>query len=191
MGRVAPNKHVLAAAALALLASLVVLAIPVRASSATVGTTNCAHATESVRQVGAGKLRRAVLCLINAERRRHARETLNSDRRLRRAAAKHTEAMIEANCLSHRCPGEPDLHQRVRRSGYLKGARSWRYAENTGCALTAEAMVANWMGTTFHRINILRGKFEDVGVAADRDRVRSRCKRGYGTFTAVFAFRIG
>ena len=149
----------------------------------------CPNANRPAAQVKISELRSAVFCLINEERRRHGREALRTSRNLQEAARKHAVAMTDTGCLSHRCPGEPPLRNRIRRSGYLDGARVWRYAENTGCARTARAMVANWMAITFHRVNILRGRFEDIGIAPTHKRVEGRCNAGFSTFSAVFGFR--
>jgi uncharacterized protein YkwD len=153
------------------------------------GSSECAHAGEPIREVSTGQLRKAVLCLLNDERSRHARSRLALSRRLGKAAQRHTDTMVDTNCLSHSCHGEPDLEGRIRKSGYLKGAHRWQFAENTGCGLSAESMVANWMASTFHRINILGKKFHDIGIGLSDQRVPRRCSEGYGTFTTVFAFR--
>jgi uncharacterized protein YkwD len=151
--------------------------------------TGCDHATDPVRKLTSGQLRKATVCLLNQERSRHARPRLTPSVRLDEAAQSHTEKMVETNCLTHVCPDEPKLEARIRKSGYLKGARKWQFAENTGCGSTAEAMVGNWMASTFHRINVLGKKFRDLGVGLSDERVRSRCRPGFGTFTTVFAFR--
>jgi uncharacterized protein YkwD len=97
--------------------------------------------------------------------------------------------MVSADCLAHRCGDEPNLEGRLRQAGYFNGVKSWRYAENTGCGASAEAMVANWMASVYHRVNILDPDFAEIGVGASEDRVHGRCKRGYGTFTVVFGER--
>jgi uncharacterized protein YkwD len=153
------------------------------------GQSDCAHAGDPIREVSMPQLRKAFLCLLNKERSRHARSRLALSKKLGKAAQVHTDTMVATNCLSHSCPGEPDLEGRIRKSGYLKGAHRWQYAENTGCGLSAESMVANWMASTFHRINILGKKFRDIGIGLSHRRVPKRCKAGYGTFTTVFAYR--
>jgi uncharacterized protein YkwD len=149
----------------------------------------CDHAGDAIRDVSTPQLRKAVLCLLNDERSRHARSRLSISKKLGKAAQAHTDTMVATNCLSHSCGHEPDLEGRIRKSGYLKGAHRWQFAESTGCGLSAEAMVQNWMASTYHRINVLGKKFRDVGIGLSDKRVRSRCRQGYGTFTAVFAFR--
>jgi uncharacterized protein YkwD len=178
----------IAAAVAVVLASLAIAARPGGGGGGG-DPTGCAHASEPVRQITGGQLRKAVTCLINKQRSRHARPHLQTSQALQRAAQSHTETMVATNCLKHVCPHEPDLEQRLRKAGYLKGARLWEFAENTGCALSAEAMVENWMASTYHRLNILGRKFRDLGVGVSRRGIKDRCKPAYGTFTAVFAFR--
>jgi uncharacterized protein YkwD len=153
------------------------------------GDTGCSHASDAVGEITDGQLKKAVICVINKERSRHARPRVKQSRRLDEAAQVHTDAMVKTNCLSHVCPHEPDLEQRIRRSGYLKGAKKWQYAEDTGCGLTAEAMVKNWLASTYHRLNILGGKFRDLGIGVSDGNVKRRCKPEYGAFTTLFAFR--
>jgi uncharacterized protein YkwD len=183
----------LAGAAVVVTACVAVLASLAFASTGGTGgggnQSRCDHADDTIRDVTAPQLRKAVLCLLNQERSRHARSRLSLSKKLGKAAEAHTERMVATNCLSHSCPGEPKLEGRIRKSGYLKGAHRWQFAENTGCGLSAEAMVANWMASTFHRINILGKKFRDVGIGLSDKRVPSRCSEGYGTFTTVFAYR--
>jgi uncharacterized protein YkwD len=152
--------------------------------------TGCASATKPVREITDPQLRKAMICLMNKERSRHARPRLKPSRALEEAAEAHTDKMVETECLRHVCGNEPELEKRLRRAGYLDGARRWQFAENTGCGLTAEAMVANWMASTYHRLNILDKKFLDLGVGVSDGQVKRRCKPGYGTFTAIFAYRV-
>jgi uncharacterized protein YkwD len=180
---------VVAAAAAAVLASLALAAGQGGGGGAT-NETGCDHATAAVRELPNGQLRKAFVCLMNKERSRHARQRLKPSLRLQEAAQFHTDKMVETDCLSHVCADEADLQTRLRRSGYLKGARKWEFAENTGCGTTAEAMVTNWMASTYHRLNILGKKFRDLGVGVSDGNVKRRCKPGYGTFTAVFAYRV-
>jgi uncharacterized protein YkwD len=97
--------------------------------------------------------------------------------------------MGATECLAHRCPGEPGLDERVRKAGYLAGAKRWGYAESTGCAPDAEAMVKSWIETDFHRLNILGNKFTELGVGVVGDRVKGRCPGGYATFALVVGWR--
>lgn len=181
------------ATALLAIAALASLAIAERQGAAMAPVTQaagkCKKIDTPVRESSVPKLRKAVACLLNSERSRHARKSLTVNKALQSAAQKHAKKMVATNCLSHQCQGEADLESRIRRSGYLEGANSWRYAENTGCGISAEAMVANWMASKFHRLNILAKGFEDIGVGVVQREIKGRCGNGYGAFVLVFGFR--
>jgi len=153
------------------------------------GAEKCKNASTPVHRLSKGAVRSTVMCLVNAERRRHARNPLSRSKALQRASQHHANKMAATNCLSHQCPGEGSLASRIRRFGYTRGANSWKFAENTGCGLSAEAMVMNWMASRYHRINIVDPRFKDIGVGYTDARVEGRCKRSYGTFAVVFAVR--
>ncbi|MGI9019763.1 MAG: CAP domain-containing protein [Solirubrobacterales bacterium] len=152
----------------------------------------CANAGAGIDDARARQLAGAARCLINEDRAQRDLRRLGSDSRLRKTAARHNEVMMREGCWSHECPGEPDLEGRIRRSGYLDGASRWIYAENFGCAQTPRGMVSAWLNSAFHRENIRRAGFRDIGVAAVRDHPRgSPCSAATITFTVVFARRWG
>ena len=97
--------------------------------------------------------------------------------------------MVATDCLAHRCQGEVELEERLRQAGYFNDASSWSFAENTGCAVSAEAMVAGWLDVRFHRINILDKEFDDIGVGVVHKRIEDRCDAGFVTFAVVFGDR--
>ena len=123
-------------------------------------------------------LRKSIRCLINEERAVHGFGKLLRNESLQKAAQRHTKAMVAADCLAHRCGDEPNLETRLRQAGYFDGVKAWRYAENTGCGESAEAMVANWLASLYHRVNILDPDFEDIGVGVSQERVRVAVTRG-------------
>ena len=150
---------------------------------------SCKNASTPVHRLGRSAVREALRCLVNEERRRHARAPVASSKALQGAAQQHAEKMAATDCLAHQCPGEGSLGSRIRRSGYTTGAKDWEFAENTGCGLSVEAMVRNWMASRYHRINIVDPRFEDLGVGYSRANVEDRCRDSFGTFAAVFAMR--
>jgi uncharacterized protein YkwD len=152
---------------------------------------SCANAEAPAQGLERKALRKALACLINKERKQRDLVKLGKSRQLQKAAQRHTNVMVKTDCLLHQCPGEGDIEQRIRRTGYLSGARRWAYAENTGCAVTAKAMFARWMDSDFHRGNMLRRKFRDLGVGVSEKPVPGECKADYATFTAVFGWRKG
>jgi uncharacterized protein YkwD len=179
----------LAAVGLVLLTAIAFALRPDPGSAAAGAGVACPGAGQPAAQMNASQLRRAVRCLINEERAARDLSAVVKDQSLKKAAQAHSEVMAETGCLAHQCAGEDDLQTRLRDAGYLDGAEMWRFAENTGCGLSAEAMVANWMATRFHRINILQAKFRDIGIGAVPQRVKGHCERGYATFAVVFGWR--
>lgn len=149
----------------------------------------CSLAAAPVSESSVKEVRKAIRCLINQERAIHGFGKQRRNSSLEKAAQRHTKTMVATGCLAHRCPDEVDLETRLQRAGYFEGATSWRYAENTGCGATAEAMFENWMDSVYHRVNILDPDFDDIGVGVSHKRVEGRCKKQYGTFTVVFGTR--
>jgi uncharacterized protein YkwD len=179
----------LAALVVAVVASLAVAAKPAPAPGPARAETECKQASEPAVDSEPRDLRRSVRCLINEERAIHGFGKLTRNEALQTASQRHVKAMVDTGCLAHRCPDEPDLETRLERAGYFDGADSWRFAENTGCGATAEAMVQNWLDTVYHRVNILDPDFRDVGVGVSLKRVTGRCEKDYATFAVVFADR--
>ena len=75
--------------------------------------------------------------------------------------------MYEHRCFSHQCPGEASTAERVRRSGYLSGADSYRFGEvialNRDQASPRE-VVRQWKNSPSHRAQILSASYEHIGV---------------------------
>ena len=139
------------------------------------------RAQRSVKQ-----LQRSIRCLINLERKRELGR-LARDKDLQEVGLAHSEGRsrpIASRTMRRR--GGP--HPAVR--GRHFDARMWQFAENTGCALSAEAMVANWMATRFHRVNILERRFHEIGVGAVEGGQGS-LQEGYATFVVVLGWHDG
>lgn len=152
---------------------------------------SCGAAETQVEDVSVKALRKAVLCLANKARAHQGADRVGRDLALQKAAQRHAKTMSETDCLESRCPGEPDLEGRIRKAGYFEGARRWGYAENTGCAISAEAMVKSWLESSLggYRANILEPKFRDLGVGVVEHGPESSCDAGLAVFSAVFAWR--
>jgi uncharacterized protein YkwD len=176
-------------AALVAASLIAVLALFVSPAAAPAAAGSCANADTTAGELEKRDLRKAITCLINKERKQHDLAKLGRNRKLQKAAQRHTNVMVKTDCLLHQCPGEANIDRRIRKSGYLDGARSWAYAENTGCAVTAKAMVARWLDSSFHRENMLGQKFRHVGVGVSDQPVAEVCKADHSTFTAVFGWR--
>jgi uncharacterized protein YkwD len=108
----------------------------------------------------------AVLCLVNAERRKLGRKKLRNAPRLGLAATAHSSDMLKRKYFEHeRVPGGPKLKARLTKARY-KGTT---YAENIGYGsnYNATLMVRAWMNSPPHRANILhpRLRFGGVGIS--------------------------
>jgi uncharacterized protein YkwD len=183
----------LAKAALAALATgLLVLIALLPAPSAAAGG-GCKGANGSPGTLTAGELRRATFCLINRQRQRHGLGRLHSDRKLRKAATRHSSDMVRRDFFSHFSPGGGSIQGRIGGSGYLAGARRFAYGEviggGTGDGASPKAVVRAWMNSSAHRSAILHGGFRDMGAGVVHG-FPGRGSEG-ATFTVDFGSRSG
>ncbi len=136
-------------------------------------------------------IRKALLCLLNQQRRRYRLPRLRANNRLLRAAEAHSRSMIRLGYFSHEEPGGVGMLVRILRSGYLSRTRGWSVGENLGMGrgpgATPSAMVRAWMASTPHRANILAGKFREIGLGVLPGIPGS--KRGGLTYTTDFGRR--
>lgn len=178
---------VIAAAIVAALAICLALALGPAAAPAGAA---CAHAGAKAHQVTLPKLRKALTCVINHERGNRGRRLLSPNERLKLAAQRHTKRMLATDCLRHKCPGEPGLNRRVRRTGYTRGQDAWRFAENLGYDNTPRQMVKAWLRSSFNRRNLLNRDFRDIGVGVGWGTPRAGLDDSrFETFTVVFGWR--
>jgi uncharacterized protein YkwD len=139
--------------------------------------------------------RDAVLCLINNERQRHGLPALDRNKKLQKAAQRHSERMDGSGCFSHQCSGESGLDDRLASVGYLRGGLlRWAYGENIAWGLehrgTPSAVVDAWMGSSGHRGNILNHSFKDIGVGFSPGTPQSENAPG-GIYTVDFGLAVG
>jgi uncharacterized protein YkwD len=151
-----------------LLALLAVLALGAGPGAASARASGCAYASASARAIGVAAARRAVECVVNARRRAHGRRPLSWSGRLGRAAERYSLDMVARRFFAHVSPDGATLVGRVRRTGYLRGARSWMLGEDIGWAedpiATASSIVRSWMHSPPHRSVLLDRRFRHVGV---------------------------
>ena len=181
-----------AALAAAVAGTLALFAMAGAAAQASAAT--CDNADATIDQASEKDLRKALVCLINEKRHQRDRHRLDQNDKLQEAAKRHNNTMLQQDCWDHKCPGEPGLGRRIRKTGYLDGAREWHYAENFGCALTPKGMLDKWTESDFQRRNMLNPVYKDVGAAAAKDLVAnppSDCGGDRVTYTVVFASRKG
>jgi uncharacterized protein YkwD len=124
------------------------------------------HATPSASNLAT--VTAATRCLVNAERRVHGVRHVRADRKLRKAARRYARQMVAGDFFAHESPSGSELDERVRASGYLRGANGWSAGENlawgSGPLATPAATVRAWMRSPGHRANLLSDRFREVGV---------------------------
>jgi uncharacterized protein YkwD len=152
------------------------------------------HADDTPDQATGRQLRKALACLINAERAERDRRRVRPNADLTAIARRHTKVMVKEDCFKHQCPGERSLRKRIEGS-YVKGGGRYGYGENLGCSTTPAGMVEVWMNNSFHRKNILDGRFRHFGIGAKNGspypRGSEQCSPGgdYMTYTVIFGWR--
>lgn len=148
----------------ALVAVLAMLLATAPAASAA----RCTGAKASASQVSKKKLVRATLCVLNAERRKRGLRPLRLDKRLSRAARMHSRAMARNSFFSHDSQNGSTFVERIRRSGYLRGARSWTVGENiawgSGSRSAVGSIARAWINSPGHRANILSRSYRHIGI---------------------------
>lgn len=173
------------AAALAPAAALLLL-VPDRSQAA-----ECRGASKPAFQMSSKRASKLTVCLLNRERQSRGLSSLKSHRAQRKAAKRHSRAMVKKRCFSHQCAGEKDLVGRVHESGYLPCGCAWSVAENIayghGRKSSPRKVVARWMGSAGHRANVLNPAFEHVGVGVKPGSPTGR--RAAATYTANFGFK--
>jgi uncharacterized protein YkwD len=80
-------------------------------------------------QVAGAALARAVLCLLDHERRLRGLRPLRPSAPLMLAARRHARDMVRRRYFAHVSPAGATLGDRVARTGYLRGASGWSLGE--------------------------------------------------------------
>ena len=80
--------------------------------------------------------------------------------------------MVRFNSLSHVGRGGSTFSSRISRSGYLRGATSYRLAENIGAGNgtfgSPRGVFRLWLKSPPHRRNMFDGRMRDFGVGVAR-----------------------
>jgi uncharacterized protein YkwD len=142
---------------------------------------------------GTSRIERRIRCLLNRRRAGAGLRALRYDRCLDRAAERHARDMVRRRYFAHTSRSGRNLAQRVRASGYVSRAGSWRLGENlawgNGRRASAHSAVRGWMLSPPHRANILTAGFRDVGVAVVHGAPVKRARSRPATFVVEFGAR--
>ena len=151
--------------------------LQVRDRSSATRARRCVDAHTRVGRVSRPELQRAVVCLVNRQRRAHGLPGLRANPRLDRSAQIWTNTMVRHRAFSH----GSDFSARISAVGF-----DWSHiGENIAAGYrTPATVVAAWMASTGHCQNILNPIYREVGTGVDdRSAVGSD---GTGTWTQDF-----
>lgn len=188
-----PVQTMLFACALAAL----LLVLPASAApaepAATAAQATCASASAEPYSARYTIVRSAILCLINAERRKRRLRPLRYNRRLATAASRHAGDMVRKRYFSHDSRDGHDFVDRIVGARYVRSRRqAWVLGENlawgSGALSSPRRIVRAWMRSPGHRRNILNRRYRDIGVAFRRGAPVRGAERA-ATFVTEFGAR--
>lgn len=135
----------------------------------------------------------STLCLLNVERKQRSIRKLQLSPRLSKAARRHARDMARNNYFSHNSRNGASFLDRIKKTGYLRGARSWMAGENlawgSGRLSTPRATVRAWMNSPGHRANILTGRFEHIGIGIVFDAPQHVGNSKAATYATDFGYK--
>lgn len=180
--------------------SLISLLGPVAADAAPARVSghlpNCsvavAAASKAPREAPSIRLARATVCLINHARAKRGMARLRLNRRLGRAARRHTHDMVRRGYFGHVSGRGRDVVDRLYGSRYLGGRFSWTVGENlawgSGRRGTPIQIFRAWMRSPGHRRNMLDPRFREMGIGVIA-RAPVRVGAPAATYTTTFGVR--
>lgn len=168
------------------------LALSGSAAGTAAAASPCAGAYAVPNSRNAPAIRHATLCLLNRERARHHLPRLRASKSLRRAAISYSGTMVRHGFFSHVSPSGSTMTTRIKRTAYLRGARSWALGENlawgAGSQATPARIVRAWMHSPGHRANILNRSFREIGIGVVRGAPR---RAGISMLAATYTTEFG
>ena len=172
------------------LAVVVGLAIAAPTASARQG---CVAANATTAHASKRAIVRATLCALNHTRHHHGLHRLRLNKRLSRAARRHARDMARRNYFSHDTLGGGSFLDRIRRTGYLRGAHSWIVGENLAWGSRGysrpQVIMRMWMNSPGHRANILNASFREIGIGLAYDAPVAGGGKPVCTYTTDFGAR--
>ena len=140
-------------------------------------------------EVSPRALAASTVYLLNRERTSRGLRPLRINGRLSTAARGHTKDMVRRRYFAHTSRRGSTPGDRIRRTGYLKGARSWMVGENlargSGSRSTPRSIVDAWMHSSGHRRNILTRRFREIGIGV-ASRAPTSGSSAAATYTTTF-----
>jgi uncharacterized protein YkwD len=172
------------------LIALAALAVALTALPAVAEARGCERANATTAHANKRQIVRATLCELNRTRAHHGLHRLRFNKRLSRAARRHARDMARRNYFSHDTLGGGSFLDRIRRTGYLRGAHSWIVGENLAWGSRGysrpQVIMRMWMNSPGHRANILNGSFREIGIGVAYDAPVRHGGRPAGTYATDF-----
>jgi uncharacterized protein YkwD len=139
-------------------------------ASSSASATNCPNTEVQVTGLSQDQMETSIGCLINEERTSFGLQPVHANSDLRQAAFSHSREMVDESYFEHTSPAGLSFIDRIEHTGYMRGVRSWVVGENlvwgTEELSTPDALVTAWMNSPPHRENLLRARFDEIGIAA-------------------------
>jgi uncharacterized protein YkwD len=152
-----------------------VLALSVSAAGAESAVAGCSGAAARAANASPGKLRSALMCLVNRKRGANGLRALKVDRKLQKAAGRHARDMVRNGYFAHQRPGGPDLTARLHRAGWRGNAWGETIAYGCGSMGSPRATLRMWMHSPPHKAIILSGSYGHGGIGVTES---APCGRG-------------
>ncbi len=122
----------------------------------------CAAASRAPGSAPDVSLRRALRCLVNAERSRHGLRPLRASRRLGAAARSHARDMVRRGYFAHERPGST-FPGRLRAAGWVGAASAEAIGWGCGRLGVPRGMLDAWLASPGHRAIVL-GRYRRAGI---------------------------
>ena len=139
------------------------------------------------------QLAQAITCVIEQERERRGRSSVQTSTRLAKAAQTHARDMVVHTYFDHHAPDGSSVADRARRTGYLSGVGTWRVGEvlawGVGPTGSPRGTVRAWLHSPPHRAVLLDPAYRDVGLAVVDGAPRPGATPDAATAVAVFGRR--
>jgi uncharacterized protein YkwD len=169
---------------------LAVVAVALIAAPTASAGGGCVAANATTAHATKREIVRATLCQLNHTRAHHGLHRLRLNKRLSRAARRHARDMARRNYFSHDTLGGGSFLDRIRRTGYLRGAHSWIVGENLAWGSKGYCrpgtIMSMWMHSPGHRANILNSAFREVGIGIAYDAPVAHAGHPAGTYATDF-----
>ena len=126
-------------------------------------TSKCKNASLMPSKPKAELILKALLCVMNEQRKLAKLKPLKLSKKLNKAALAHTRSMVAGKFFAHQGPKEPALVARLKKAKY-RGSAGENIGAGGGPLGSPLQMVNGWMHSSLHRANLLSKTWRTVGI---------------------------